>query len=344
MAPTAKTAPIPHADLEPALRPFGKSHMLPRAAYVDPAVLAWENENFFGGWICVGRSVDLAKAGSQKAVQAASGSVLLIRGEDEVLRGFVNACRHRGHELLPCGALTAKRSVVCPYHAWTYKLDGSMRHAPHMDEVEGYNPDDYGLQSLPVREWHGWVFVAPSGEAEPFEDRIGSLEPIVANYTPEKLEVAATHEYVIEANWKVIAENYQECYHCSMIHPELCAVSPPESGENLDLPGDWVGGGMDLREHAETMSLDGKSHGENIEGLTQVELRTVMYVVVFPNLLISLHPDYVMTHRLTPLAPNKTLRRVLVGLPEVGDRAAGLRPGVRRGLLGPDQPSGLGRV
>ena len=173
MAPTAKTAPIPHADLEPALRPFGKSHMLPRAAYVDPAVLAWENENFFGGWICVGRSVDLAKAGSQKAVRAASGSVLLIRGEDEVLRGFVNACRHRGHELLPCGALTAKRSVVCPYHAWTYKLDGSMRHAPHMDEVEGYNPDDYGLQSLPVREWHGWVFVAPSGEAEPFEERIG---------------------------------------------------------------------------------------------------------------------------------------------------------------------------
>ena len=80
-----------------------------------------------------------------------------------MLRGFVNACRHRGHELLPCGASTAKRSVVCPYHAWTYKLDGSMRNAPHMDEVEGFDPGDYGLQTLPVHEWHGWVFVASSG-------------------------------------------------------------------------------------------------------------------------------------------------------------------------------------
>jgi glycine betaine catabolism A len=303
---TSRVAPIDPAELEPSLRPFGQSHMLPRVAYVDPAVLAWERENFFGGWMCVGRSSDLAKTGSQKAVEVASGSVLLIRGEDGVLRGFVNACRHRGHELLPCGASTAKRSVVCPYHAWTYKLDGSMRNAPHMDEVEGFDPGDYSLLSLPVHEWHGWVFVASSGQAPDFQDHIGALEPIIAPYAPENLEVAATHEYVIEANWKVLAENYQECYHCSMIHPELCAVSPPESGENLDLPGDWVGGGMDLRDNAQTMSLDGKSHGENIEGLSQTELRTVMYIVVFPNLLVSLHPDYVMTHRLTPLEPGKT--------------------------------------
>ncbi len=165
MAPTAKTAPIPYADLEPALRPFGQSHMLPRAAYVDPAVLRWELDNFFGGWMCVGRSADLAKVGSQTAVQVGSGSVLLIRGEDGRLRAFVNACRHRGHELLPCGVSTAKRSVVCPYHAWTYQLDGSMRNAPHMDEVEGFDPDQYGLQPLPVQEWHGWMFVSPSGQA-----------------------------------------------------------------------------------------------------------------------------------------------------------------------------------
>jgi glycine betaine catabolism A len=303
---TTSRAPIDPTELEPALRPFGRSHMLPRAAYVDPAVLDWELASFFGGWMCVGRSADLAKAGSQTAVKVGQGSVLLIRGEDEVLRAFVNACRHRGHELLPCGATTAKRSVVCPYHAWTYQLDGSMRNAPHMAEVESFDPGDYGLQTLPVTEWHGWVFVATSGDAEPFEQHIGALEPIIAPYAPENLRVAATHEYTIEANWKVIAENYQECYHCSMIHPELCAVSPPESGDNLDLPGDWVGGGMDLREHAETMSLDGRSHGVNIEGLSAVELRTVMYIVVFPNLLISLHPDYVMTHRLVPLAPNRT--------------------------------------
>jgi Rieske 2Fe-2S family protein len=306
MAPTTPTAPIPYADLEPSLRPFGQSHMLPRAAYVDPAVLRWEQQNFFGGWMCVGRSADLVKVGSQSAVQVGSGSVLLIRGDDGQLRAFVNACRHRGHELLPCGVSTAKRSVVCPYHAWTYKLDGSMRNAPHMDEVEGFDPDQYGLQALPLHEWHGWVFVSTSGAAGSLEEHIGDLERIIAPYHPEDLVVAATHEYTIEANWKVIAENYQECYHCSMIHPELCAVSPPESGGNLNLQGDWVGGGMDLRDFAQTMSLDGLSHGENIDGLSSAELRTVMYVVVFPNLLISLHPDYVMTHRLVPLSPDRT--------------------------------------
>ena len=307
MATSARTpAPIDPKALEGALRPFGSSHMLPRAAYVDPAVLEWERDNFFGGWSCVGRSTDLVKAGSQRAVQVAKGSVLLIRGEDGALRAFVNACRHRGHELLPCGSTTAKRSVVCPYHAWTYKLDGSMRNAPHMDHVEGFDEADYGLMTLPVVEWHGWVFVAASGAAEPFEEHIGALEAIIAPYAPEQLRIAATHEYTIEANWKVIAENYQECYHCSMIHPELCAVSPPESGENLDLPGDWVGGGMDLREGADTMSLDGRSHGVPLEGLNSTELRTVMYIVVFPNLLISLHPDYVMTHMLTPLSPGQT--------------------------------------
>ena len=101
-------------------------------------------------------------------------------------------------------------------------------------------------------------------------------------------------------------ENYQECYHCSMIHPELCAVSPPDSGSNLDLAGDWVGGWMSLRDEADTMSLDGRSAGVVIEGLSETERRTVMYVALFPNLLVSLHPDYVMTHRLTPLAADRT--------------------------------------
>jgi len=101
----------------------------------------------------------------------------------------------------------------------------------------------------------------------------------------------------------VIVENYHECYHCPLIHPELCKVSPPASGQNWDLPGAWVGGSMDLRDHAETMSLDGRSGGRFIDGAPP---HTVRYVGLFPNLLVSAHPDYVMTHRLTPLAPGRT--------------------------------------
>jgi phenylpropionate dioxygenase-like ring-hydroxylating dioxygenase large terminal subunit len=103
-----------------------------------------------------------------------------------------------------------------------------------------------------------------------------------------------------------LTENYHECYHCTAIHPELCRVSPPRSGENYAAPGTWVGGWMDLREGAQTMSLDGRSGGVPLRGLDATGLRTVIYVNIFPNVLLSLHPDYVMTHRLTPLAATRT--------------------------------------
>ena len=117
----------------------------------------------------------------------------------------------------------------------------------------------------------------------------------MAPYGADDLVTPVSHEYDVAANWKVIIENYQECYHCSMIHPELCAVSPPESGENIEQDGNWVGGWMDLRDGAQTMSLDGRSGGIAIARLDEHEKRTVMYVAVLPNLLISLHPDYIMT-------------------------------------------------
>ena len=116
----------------------------------------------------------------------------------------------------------------------------------------------------------------------------------------------ARHSYELDTNWKVIVENYQECYHCQAIHPELSRISPPTSGENINLPGDWMGGWMSMIDEAQTMSLSGQSGGVAIKGLSQQELRTVMYLVGFPNLLVSLHPDYVMTHLMTPLAVDRT--------------------------------------
>jgi Rieske 2Fe-2S family protein len=117
---------------------------------------------------------------------------------------------------------------------------------------------------------------------------------------------AESHTYDVDANWKVIVENYQECYHCSMIHPELCRISSPRSGNNIELEGNWVGGWMDLRSGMETMSMDGRSGGVAMARLDEHELSHVMYAAVLPNLLVSLHPDYVMTHLLVPLSPSRT--------------------------------------
>ena len=299
-------APVPAADLAAALAPFGQSRMLPREAYVDPDVFDWEQRAIFSGWICVGHASDVAGAGTQRAVGSGANGVLLVRGDDGRVRAFANTCRHRGHELLACGAETKRRAIVCPYHAWSYKLDGSLRNAPGFKDQAGFDPAEFGLAELRLVDWHGWLFVDPSGQDAEFAQHVAGLEDVVAAYHPEDLVIVARHSYELATNWKVIAENYQECYHCSSIHPELSRISPPTSGENLEFDGSWMGGWMSIIEGAETMSLDGKSGGVAIEGLSEHELHTVMYLVGYPNLLVSLHPDYVMTHLMTPLAVDRT--------------------------------------
>lgn len=300
------SAPVPAAALDATLAEFGSSRMLPREAYVDPAVFAWEQRHIFSSWTCVGYAQDLPEVGSQGAVSVGTGGVLLTRDEDGQVRAFANTCRHRGHELLACGAAAKRRSVVCPYHSWSYKLDGSLRNAPGFRDVAGFEPSEFGLAPLRVVDWHGWLFVDPSGTAGDFAAHVAGSDEVVHRYRPEDLRIVARHSYELACNWKVIAENYQECYHCSTIHPELSRISPPTSGDNLDLPGQWMGGSMDLIPEADTMSLDGRSGGVAIAGLSETELRTVMYLVGYPNLLVSLHPDYVMTHLMTPVAVDRT--------------------------------------
>ncbi|MEZ5095907.1 MAG: aromatic ring-hydroxylating dioxygenase subunit alpha [Nocardioides sp.] len=318
-------APVDPAQLADALKPFGESRMLPVGSYFDEAVLAWEREHLFSGWVALGRSEEVGRPRRTKAYAAGTGSVLVTRGDDGELRGFRNVCRHRGHELLPCDGTTAGRAIVCPYHAWAYRHDGSLIGAPGFRDVEGFDPGEFPLIPVEVRDWHGWLF-ANGGSAGAFEEHVQGLEAIVDHYDGADLVTTTTHEYDVDANWKVIVENYQECYHCPSIHPELCAVSPPDSGENLAPQGDWVGGGMDLREGMATMSLDGHSDGTVMTRLDEVEQRTVMYVALLPNMLISLHPDYVMTHLLTPISAGVTRIRCSWAFPRAATEQEGFDP------------------
>jgi Rieske 2Fe-2S family protein len=237
-------APVDPVAVARALRPFGESVMLPPAAYLDPAVFAWEQQYFFGsGWTCAGFSVELAQPGDQRAEPAGAGSVLLTR-------------------------------------------DGE----------------------LPSAEWHGLIFVDSSrGQAGPLDGALASLDELVAPYEPERLVIAGRHTYDTAANWKILGENFRECYHCAVIHPELSRVSPPKSADNYPPQPAWTGGWMELADDMDTMSLDGASLGVPLRGLDRGTLRTVKYLHIFPNVLLSPHPDYVMTHRLTPLAADRTL-------------------------------------
>jgi glycine betaine catabolism A len=301
-------APIPQDVLDRTLAPFGAARMLPRQAYVSDDVLAWEREHLFeGGWVCAGRADAFAGPGSQLATSVGTTGVLLVRDEAGGLRAFANICRHRGHELLACGASTTRGAIVCPYHGWSYRLDGSLRNAARAGDRPTLIADELGLIAVAVGEWAGWVFVNVDGRAGALSEHIGGLAALAENWHCERLVVGATHHYELRANWKVAIENYHECYHCPLIHPELSRVSPPDSGDNVDdVPGAFVGGTMVLAEHASTMSLDGRSGGVTLPGLTETQRREVLYVNVFPNLLLSLHPDFVMTHRLEPASPRTT--------------------------------------
>ena len=290
--------------------------MLPASAYTSEEVLAWERRNLFAaGWTCLGRLDELLPtdpAKTQRAVMVGDVSALLTRdgqaSDPGQVRMFANTCRHRAHELLPDGGTSARRSIICPYHAWSFDLAGDLVAAPGYRGEPGFEPSEYSLVELPVAVWCGWVFGHAAhrlGDPDvvPFETWIGELAGIVEPYDPASLVLAERHSYEIAANWKIVAENYHECYHCPLIHPELCQVTPPTSGDNYDLPGAWVGGSMVLREGMATMSMTGESGGHPIAGVSPT---AVEYLHVLPNLLISPHPDYVMTHRLVPLAPGRT--------------------------------------
>ncbi len=303
------STPLPAEALRGVLAPEGEATSLPGEAYTSEALLSWERERFFErGWVCAGRAADLARPGDQKGVAVGGETVLLVRGDDGVLRGFFDVCRHRGHQLLERGARASRPAIVCPYHAWSYRLDGRLRAAPRFGDLSADHPAREGLVPVRVALWNGWVFADVGGEAPELAAWLGTggMDELLAPYGLADLMVGASHDYEVAANWKLVVENYHECYHCPSIHPELCRVTPPDSGDNFASTGPWVGGSMTLRPHADTMSLDGHSGGPPLPGLREEQRRQVLYLGLFPNLLLSLHPDYALTHRIEPLAPGKS--------------------------------------
>jgi len=307
MSANPAAAPIERALLEPSLAAFRESYTLPGVAYTSDALFAWEMERFFdASWACLGRADSLVQPGTRMAVRAGRGSILLSRDEAGILRAFHNICRHRGHELLPVGGSANTALIECPYHGWTYRADGSLKSAPRLGHRPGFHVQDHGLVPVRVEEWEGWLFANLSGDAPPLREHLGNLADILPAWAPGGMVEAARMDYTIEANWKLVHENFQECYHCLEIHPELCRVSPPMSGLNMVSTGMWIGGWMDLAEDAVTMSLTGRGGAPVIPTLNAQQSRRVHYFAVFPNLLISPHPDYVLSHRVEPIAPGRT--------------------------------------
>ena len=280
--------------------------MLPPRVFHDPEVFDFEQEHWFGRtWVCVGRESDIPSGGNYIVVDVAGESVIVIRDRADALHAFHNVCRHRGSTLLDSTGEECGRAVriQCPYHAWIYDLDGSLKRAPHTEEINDFTLGEQGLVGVRLETWAGFLFVNLDGNAEPLLAYLNDLPAAVAQYPIGRLERARRIEYEVGANWKVIGENYSECLHCPGVHPQLNQLSPYDRGWNLESRGPWAGGWMELIDSAETMSNGGgSSHGRAVlDGIGDENTRRVYYIVVWPNMLLSLHPDYVMAHQVWPI-------------------------------------------
>lgn len=256
---------------------------------------------FLERWICVAHRDNVREPGTFLNLQFDTESILLIRDHQHNLQANFNVCRHRGTRLTqaPCGRFG--KTLQCPYHAWTYQLDGTLAGVPDDKEIPGFNKSDYGLHRAAVHEQDGLIWINACRHPEAFDNALADTLNRFRPWCIKDLVQGAQRHYQVKANWKLILQNYSECYHCSPVHPRLVELSSPTSGGNDLVDGPIMGGFMDLRPIAESMSHSGRRCGLPIPGLDSQQLQRVYYYVFFPNLLLSLHPDYVMIHWLTPI-------------------------------------------
>jgi Rieske 2Fe-2S family protein len=306
MSADAATLPLSIRDLERTREPLERATMLPGAAFTDPRVFDWELESLFrGGWICVGHLDQVRERGQYTMVEIGRESAFVVADDQGRPHAFLNTCRHRGARIIEQSEGRVPR-LQCPYHAWSYGFDGSLRSAPHTEGIEDFDARCYGLKAVRCATVAGLVLIDLSGNAPAAEEHVGELAAHMARYKLGDLRRARRIVYEVDANWKAIAENYSECLHCPGVHPELNQLSHYLSGENLTGLGAWCGGSMVLRDGAPTMAREGGHGRPPIEGLDEDDLRSVLYFLLFPNTLVSLHPDYVMLHTLWPKAPDRT--------------------------------------
>jgi Rieske 2Fe-2S family protein len=303
------------------ITPAATGPLLPTLAgkyYTSAEVFTAEQNHIFENmWFCAVRCQDVAEAGQFKNVQVGRESVLVVRGRDGVLRAFLNVCRHRGATLCTESEGQVKRHLQCPYHAWTYALDGKLFAAPNMGALKGEDGVGidrvrYGLIAVELREWLGYAWVCLADEPPSFElDVIGEVttrldDPAaIDHYGIDELRVGHREVYDVKANWKLIVENFMECYHCATIHPELVDVLP-EFAAGLAAQY-FVGHGAEFGPEIDGFTVDGTAGFDNLPGISEDQERKYYAITIKPTVFVNLVPDHIIFHRMYPLAADRTI-------------------------------------
>ena len=318
------SAPFSREEIEAIRRPFRGATLLPGRAYHDESVWAFERDNwFFRDWVCIGREEDAPEPGTFFRSEQLGEPLVVVRARDGVLRAFYNVCKHRGTAVVEeqCGKAVR---FQCPYHAWIYDLDGKLIRAKHTEDLDDFSFDTFGLEPVRLATWQGFVFVSLDPHAPELETYMVDWHDHHAGFKRDysRLRRATRMTYDVAANWKIVAENYSECYHCPGVHPLLNKLTPYDLGEDFFPEGPWKGGWMIFSEGCETMSMDGLRHGRPVLYATdEVDERRIYYYILWPNLIVSVHPDYVLTHQAWPDGPNRTVVNcdLYVDVDSIGD-------------------------
>ncbi|MBO0868741.1 MAG: aromatic ring-hydroxylating dioxygenase subunit alpha, partial [Micromonosporaceae bacterium] len=263
-------------------------------------------------WFCAARGEDLAVPGAYRTVPVGRESLLVNRAADGSVRAFLNVCRHRGARLCTDEAGSVRRSFRCPYHAWTYDLDGRLVAAPNLARMPDIDRVEYGLVPVHVREWLGYVWVCLADQPPPFDrDVVGAVTArlgdagAIDRYRMAELRLGRRIVYDVAANWKLLVENFMECYHCATIHPELVAVLPEFAGGYAAQY--YVGHGAAFADRVEGFTVDGSAGLARIPTLLAEQDRRYFAITIRPQVFLNLVPDHVIAHRMYPLGVDRTV-------------------------------------
>ncbi len=280
---------------------------LPATAYTDPHWFANEMERVFARmWLAAGRAPELGAPGAFLRRDVAGASVLIVRAGDGSIEALHNVCRHRGTRLCLEDHGRFQGRIQCPYHAWTYGLDGRLLSAPHMDEDAGFDRSSYPLRRVACETWDGHIFINLADSPAPLRTQLADLPARFASWRMQELRQAHRVEYDIATNWKLVVQNYNECLHCPIIHPLLNRMHHYLAADNVPTTSTYCGGAMGFKDGVETLSSDGRRRRAFLPGLGERERTQVNYFAIYPNLLLTLHPDYMMTITIWPQGCGRT--------------------------------------
>lgn len=261
LSTAATVSPRPGVAASPA-EGANAFRLLPRAYYVSPELFAKEVEQVFcKQWVFLGHASQIRGVGDYFLETFAEESVIVVRESAQRITGYFNVCRHRGHPLCKDEAGSVQQ-FTCPYHRWSYGLDGALRRAPGSPDGEQFDYRDWGLHRVSIELWHGFIFAwLGRDEPPPLASKFATAEADFRLLEPERVKEAHRESYDIDANWKLLLENYLECYHCEGAHPELCVamdVQATYASTGSEWTGEYFSNPLQLRPGMKTGSMDGQ--------------------------------------------------------------------------------------